>query len=138
MFVILVALLLTVITVLVHSLGMYVSLTLFLRIWESRLRRRWLQLELLMVSLVCSLLLVHLLEIGMWATIYWRWDMLPDFETAAYYSATAYSTVGFGDVLLPEKWRILGPIESSVGVLMLGWSTAVIVAAVHKVYRERL
>ncbi len=102
------------------------------------MRHRWIQLELLMVSLVGSLLLIHLFEMGMWAAIYWWWGMLPDFETAAYYSSTAYSTVGFGDVLLPDQWRILGPIESSVGVLMLGWSTAIIVAAVHKVYRERL
>ncbi len=132
----LVAMLLTVATVLIHGIGMYVSLAFSLRIWKSRMRHGWIQLELLMVSLVATLLVTHLVEIGLWATIYWWWDMLPDFETAAYYSSTSYTTVGYGDVLLPPRWRLLGPIEASVGVMMLGWSTAIIVAVVQKLYRE--
>jgi len=89
-----------------------------------------------MVSLVGGLLVTHLAEMAIWAMVYWWWAMLPDFETAAYYSSTSYTTVGYGDVVLPSKWRMLGPVEASVGVLMLGWSTAVIVAIVQKVFRD--
>ncbi|QDV75627.1 potassium channel family protein [Botrimarina mediterranea] len=131
-----IALLLTTITVLIHSVGMYVSLTFCQRFWKARSRHRWIRTEVLMVSLVGGLLVTHLLEMGVWATLYWSWGMLPDFETAAYYSSTSYTTVGYGDVVLPTKWRMLGPVEASVGVLMLGWSTAIIVAIVQKVSRE--
>jgi hypothetical protein len=89
-----------------------------------------------MVSLVGGLLVTHLVEMAIWAAVFWWWGMLPDFETAAYFSSTSYTTVGYGDVVLPTKWRLLGPVEASVGVLMLGWSTAIIVAIVHKVFRE--
>jgi voltage-gated potassium channel Kch len=90
-----------------------------------------------MVLLVSGLLVTHLMEMAAWATVFWWWGMLPDFETAAYFSSTSYTTVGYGDVVLPSKWRMLGPVEASVGVLMLGWSTAIIVAIVQKVLRER-
>jgi voltage-gated potassium channel len=132
----LVALLLTTITVLIHSVGMYASLAFCQRFWEARSRHRWIRTEVLMVSLVGGLLVTHLVEMAVWATVFWWWGMLPDFETAAYFSSTSYTTVGYGDVVLPSKWRMLGPVEASVGVLMLGWSTAIIVAIVHKVFRE--
>lgn len=132
----LVALSLTTLTVLIHSLGMYASLALVRRFLAEPSRHRWMRTEVLMVSLVGGLLVTHLAEMAIWAMVYWWWAMLPDFETAAYYSSTSYTTVGYGDVVLPSKWRMLGPVEASVGVLMLGWSTAVIVAIVQKVFRD--
>ncbi|HEV3302126.1 MAG TPA: ion channel [Planctomycetaceae bacterium] len=48
-----------------------------------------------------------------------------------------YMTVGDGDVLPATSWRLLGPIEAAVGVLMLGWSSAIIVAAVQRIYNSR-
>jgi hypothetical protein len=62
--------------------------------------------------------------------------VLPDLETAAYFSLTCYTTVGYGDVVLPEPWRLLGPLEAAVGVLMLGWSTGVLVAVIGLMYRH--
>jgi hypothetical protein len=63
--------------------------------------------------------------------------VLPDFETSFYYSLKSYTTVGYGDVLPPVSWRLLGPIEAAVGVMMLGWSTAIIVAAVQRIFDAR-
>ena len=50
---------------------------------------------------------------------------------AFYFSACSYSTVGYGEVVLPQAWRSLGPIESVTGVLMCGLSTALLFAIVH-------
>jgi hypothetical protein len=61
---------------------------------------------------------------------------LPDLESATYFSLTSYTTVGYGDVVLPERWRLLGPIEAAVGILMLGWSTGILVAVIGTIYRE--
>ncbi len=93
--------------------------------------------ELMIVRLVCGLLLLHLAEISIWSACYWFADVLPDFETAMYFSFTSYTTLGFGDVLLPKEWRLLGASEAAIGVLMLGWSTALIVAALGRVFGPR-
>jgi hypothetical protein len=83
------------------------------------------------------LLALHLVEMALWAAAFATADALPDFETSLYFSLKSYTTVGYGDVLLPTSWRLLGPIEAAVGVLMLGWSTSIIVAAVQRIYSAR-
>jgi hypothetical protein len=40
-------------------------------------------------------------------------------------------------VVLPEPWRMLGPLEAAVGILMLGWSTGILVAVIGMTYRQR-
>ncbi|MBC8125925.1 MAG: two pore domain potassium channel family protein [Gloeobacteraceae cyanobacterium ES-bin-144] len=78
------------------------------------------------MRVVLGLLSLHLLQIVVWAACY-QWDnCFPDFATSFYYSATSYSTVGYGDVNPPGNWRILGAIEAVTGILMFGWSTGVI------------
>ena len=55
-----------------------------------------------------------------------------------YFSITSYTTVGYGDVVLPASWRLLGPIEGAVGILMFGWSTAILVMALTRIYASQL
>ncbi|MFL5244386.1 MAG: potassium channel family protein [Gemmataceae bacterium] len=90
-----------------------------------------------LTRLVGMLLALHLVEMALWAAAFAAADLLPDFESALYFSLKSYTTVGYGDVLLPPSWRLLGPIEAAVGVLMLGWSTSLIVAAVQRIYNIR-
>jgi hypothetical protein len=67
--------------------------------------------------------LLHLLEIGVWASFYvWKQGM-PDFPSASYFSAVTYTTTGYGDLVLPEQWRLVGAVEALTGILMCGWST---------------
>jgi hypothetical protein len=99
-------------------------------------RRGRLEVELLMAELVGTLLLLHLAEAIVWALFLVWIGGLPDLETAIYFSLTSYTTVGYGDVLLPPRWRLLGPIEAAVGVLMLGWSTGILIAVIRATYRE--
>jgi hypothetical protein len=91
-----------------------------------------------LIRLVSLLLLVHVLEMAVWAAAYAIANVLPDFDTALYYSVKSYTTVGYGDVLPPDSWRLLGPLEAAVGILMLGWSTSIIVAGVQRLYNQRL
>ena len=136
MSVFLLAVMLTLLTVVIHSAGTHVAITWGAR-WTSRRRgRSRVRAVWLVPSLVTFLLITHLVEAGVWALAFRGAGMLPDFATALYYSLTSYSTVGFGDVVLPGGARSLGPIEAVAGVLMMGWSTAVIVAVVQKIYRE--
>jgi hypothetical protein len=129
----LVALGLTAIMVIVHGAG---TLLLVSRIagreqptsaTPKPLRAAW-----YIVGMISFLLFLHLVEASVWAICYALGEMLPDFETAAYFSLKSYTTVGYGDVLLPNNWRLLGPIEAGVGILMFGWSTAIIVATLGR------
>jgi ion channel len=87
-----------------------------------------------LIRLVIGLLFLHLIEMTVWAIAFVIVGMLPDFETALYFSLKSYTTVGYGDVLPSQAWRLVGPLEAAVGVLMLGLSTGFIVAAVQKLF----
>ena len=54
--------------------------------------------------------------------------LLAVMESALYFSATSYTTVGYGDIILSSKWRMLGPIESMLGILMCGLSVSLLFA----------
>jgi hypothetical protein len=128
---------LTAVTVILHGVGVVAAAGRAARAWAGRKERVGrLGTELLMARLVATLLLLHLAEALVWALFFVLVGGLPDFESAAYFSLTSYTTVGYGDVVLPEPWRLLGPIEAAVGVLMLGWSTGILVAVIGVVYRH--
>jgi voltage-gated potassium channel len=84
---------------------------------------------MLMVRLTTLIVCLHMLEILLWAWFY-RLYCLSTWESAFYYSATSYSTVGYGDLVLPPAWRVLGPTESITGVLMCGLSVSFLFAVV--------
>src|SRR5216684_2689646 len=86
---------------------------------------------LLMVRLMTAFIALHLLEILLWAGFY-RWLCFPLWESAFYFSAASYATVGYGDVVLPWMWRTLGPVESIIGVLMCGLSASFLFAVVSR------
>ena len=129
---------LALVTVSIHALA---TLEAFAQMARLR-RRRSEQAGLLMqvvpvVRAVAILLTLHLVEAGVWAGFYVVAGAFSDLETAVYFSMTSYTTVGYGDVNLPYGWRLLGPSEAAVGILMFGWSTAIIVAMMTRVYGER-
>jgi hypothetical protein len=79
----------------------------------------------LMVRFTTAIIALHLSHIVLWTTFY-HWQCLPSWETAFYFSTSSYTTVGYGDVVLSQRWRTLGPVESVVGVLMTGLSVSVL------------
>jgi hypothetical protein len=129
---------LTCVTVLIHALGTWGAIVhLGHARPPSKGNRGLLAAEIRIVRVVSVLLLLHLVEAGTWAVFYLMSDNIPDLETAIYFSMTSYTTVGYGDVVLPAPWRLLGPIEAAVGILMFGWSTAIIVATITRVFGNR-
>jgi voltage-gated potassium channel len=80
---------------------------------------------------------LHMVEISMWAGFYYARSLFQDFETAFYFSITSYTTIGFGDVVLPRAWRMLGGIEGVTGVLLCGLSTAFVFAIINAMFQMR-
>jgi len=90
----------------------------------------------LMIRFSILVIVLHFLQIFSWSVFY-RWDCLPSWESSFYFSAASYSTVGYGDVVLPRVWRLLGPVESVTGILMCGISVSFLfVVATKLVERE--
>src|ERR1700730_14898191 len=86
---------------------------------------------LLIVPLMTAFIVLHIFEILLWAAFY-RWLCFPLWESAFYFSTSSYATVGYGDIVLPQLWRTLGPVESIIGVLMCGLSASFLFAIVSR------
>ena len=85
----------------------------------------------LVVRLAVAVVVLHALEILLWAGFY-RWRCLPSWDSAIYFSASSYSTLGCNDVSLPSTWRTLAPLESVIAVLMCGISASLLFAIVTR------
>jgi len=85
----------------------------------------------LVVRLTAAVILVHGVLILFWASCYRRL-CFSSWESALYFSASSYATVGYGDIVLPPNWHMLGPLESIIGVLMCGISVSVLIAAITR------
>src|SRR6202045_1213729 len=85
----------------------------------------------LIVRLAAAVVVLHGMEILLWASFY-RWRCLPSWDSAIYFSASSYSTLGCSDVSLPSSWRPLAPLESVIGVLMCGISVSLLFAIVTR------
>jgi hypothetical protein len=102
--------------------------------------QRWMAVEprhptlralLVLVALFAALMVLHLMQVSLWALLYW-WRIGWDLNTALYFSTTTYATIGYGDVVPPAEWRLVAVMEGLTGVLMLGWSSALVFAIVMR------
>jgi hypothetical protein len=86
----------------------------------------------LVIGLTCSLILIQSVEISVWGLFYVWQGCLPDAESAFYFSGVTYTTVGYGELVLPKPWRMLAPLEALTGILMCGLSTGLFFAVVSR------
>ena len=86
----------------------------------------------MVIVLTCWLMLVHLAEIAVWGLCYLWQGCLPDAETAFYFSGVTYTTLGYGDLVLPKPWRMFAPLEALTGIIMCGLSTGLFFALVSR------
>lgn len=125
------------ITVLIHAAGLSVVLSHVLHHTMAPETRFW-PLTLLLIRIAWWLILIHTVEIAIWALFFWWQKCLPDAETSFYFSGVTYATLGYGDVLLPKEWRMFGPLEALTGSLMVGLSIAFFFAVLSKKFLQRV
>jgi hypothetical protein len=136
MHLVLIALALLAACVIVQSLG-----TLAMIHWLARVRQVFespyvVRRVGLLLGVFTFIVLLHLIQITLWAAVFWREGELPTLEKAVYFSTTTYTTVGFGDVVLGPGWRVLAGIEGLTGIILVGWSTAFVFAIVNRMYEH--
>ena len=134
---ILAAFILVAATVVLHTGGLVALLMALVR-KHARAPTRFWPMMLLLIEVTWGLVLIHATEIGVWALFFLWAGCLPDAESAFYFSGVTYATVGYGDLVLPQPWRMLGPIEGLTGTLMCGLSTGLFFAIITRLIGPRL
>jgi len=99
---------------------------------SKRTHRPWLHLVGVMIATVLMLMLAHTLEVFVWSSAYAVLNVAPEGADLAYFAFVNYTTLGYGDVVPVAHWRLLGPMTAMNGVLLFGWSTAVIFEVLRK------
>jgi hypothetical protein len=84
------------------------------------------------------LLLGNCLQMAIWAWLFMLLGEFDNFTHALYFSGVTFATLGYGDVVLSEGWRLLSALEAANGILMFGVSTAVMTAAIGDVFKHNL
>ena len=77
-----------------------------------------------------------MIESVIWAMSYLYIGAIASFEKALYFSIVTFSTLGYGDIILSEKWQLLSSIQAVNGIILLGWSTAILIPTVQNLYEK--
>ncbi len=97
------------------------------------LPRKWLAVLILTALVLIGL---HIIEILVWAIAFLvvAPGELESLETAFYFSAVTFTTLGYGDVTLSSEWRLLSGFEAIGGILLIGWTTAFMFAVLQRTW----
>jgi hypothetical protein len=126
------------ITVIIHAIGTGA--------WVRRLSRRHAQdgqwsgerSVLVLVNTAVVVFVLHTVEIIIWALAYLAMvptSELASFEEAVYFSFVTFTTLGYGDISLTAGYRLLSGIEALNGIILVGWTTAMIFSVVQQIWR---
>lgn len=120
--------LLTLATIVVATLSWWALETMLARLhgWAVRPPHGPKLVSVLSLSLIWTLFMMTV-SVWLWAVaLYWL-EIFITFEASVYFSLVAFTTLGFGDILLPQEWRLLGGLAAANGLLMFGVLTAILV-----------
>ena len=115
----------------IHAAGLVLAMQWFGR--PAAAADRFWSRTMVFVRLAGWIVALHLVEIAAWAMFLAVQRALPDLQSAFYFSGVTYTTTGYGDVVLPPEWRLVGAVEALTGILMCGWSTGFFFAAFGRV-----
>lgn len=121
----------------IHAAGM-IGLARVLLGKDGNPQRSFLPDLWLLIHLSWGIIVLHVVEILVWALFYLARGCMPDLETAYYFSSVTYTTVGYGDVLLSPQWRSMAATEALTGILMTGLSTGFFFMVMNRLFASRL
>ena len=128
---------LIIITVIIHAVVLDRLIQMhdkYENVIRLRFGRSW-KVPILIIAVIV-IFCAHIVQIWLWAFFYLFIDVLPDFETALYFSTSTFTTVGFGDIVLDKDWRLVSSFQSANGFILFGWSTAFIFEIMSKLYES--
>jgi hypothetical protein len=115
------------VTIAIHALVMTMVVQVARAMGAKQQSHSSLVLIAVMIPTISVLMAAHVIEVFVWALTYSIFDVAPaGANNLVYFAFVNYATLGYGDVLPVERWRLLGPLTAMNGMLLFGWSTAVI------------
>lgn len=89
---------------------------------------------LIIVLFVLFMFLAVIVDVWLWAAVYMIIDAIPALEDALYFSTVSFTTIGYGDIVLGKEWRLLASFEGANGMIIFGWTTALVIAVIQRFY----
>jgi hypothetical protein len=114
------------VNIVVHAIAMIVVIRVARGAAAKWLSFPTLRLSTVMTGTVAVLMAAHLSEIAIWSLAYAVVDATPEGADRLYFAFVNFTTLGYGDIVPVPRWRLVGPMTAMDGVLLFGWSTAVI------------
>ena len=121
----------------IHAAIMTVVVDVAHRVADRECQRPRLGITAIMIATVGVLLVAHIAEVIIWASAYWIVGASPPESDLLDFAFVNYTTLGYGDVVPVARWRLLGPITATNGILLFGWSTAVIFEVLRQAMHDR-
>lgn len=119
----------------IHAIVMATVLWVARIAFERATSRQSRRLVAVMIATVSVLMAAHIIEVVVWAIAYRMVGIAPPGFDLIYFAFVNYTTLGYGDVIPVARWQLLGPMTAMNGVLLFGWSTAVVFAVLQKTVR---
>ena len=98
---------------------------------HKRPNKYWISMIVLMIFAI------SIAESVVWALAYLMTGTLTSIEESLYFSIVTYTTLGYGDITISGPWRLLAASEAAIGIIIFGWSTAIVMAVVQKLYLKK-
>ena len=83
----------------------------------------------IITGVMLLLVIGNMAQVALWALLFVLLEEFQQFSEAFYHSAVNFATLGYGDVVMSSKYKLLGPLEAINGALMIGVSTATLMSA---------
>jgi hypothetical protein len=128
----------SVLNIAIHALVMFVVVRVAQAKGAESRSHSSLLLITVMIPTVSILMVTHALEVIVWSLAYLIFDVAAEGADLVYFAFVNYTTLGYGDVVPLERWRLIGPMTAMNGVLLFGWSTAVIFEVLRRTLARTL
>lgn len=119
----------------IQVLGITLVVLYYQRLFEITSSRPWFQSARNLSLLMLFLLFSHLLQFATWALVFVFLGEFEDFATAFYHSTVNFTSLGYGDIVMSERWRLLGALEAANGVLMFGVTAGLVLSIMNFQFR---
>ena len=84
------------------------------------------------LGVVMGLFVIHAAQVWLYAVVYLALGEFDSFEAALYFSTSSFTTVGYGELVIESRWRIVPAVQSAAGFLYLGWSTVFLISVLSR------
>jgi hypothetical protein len=125
-------------TCIIHTVATYIVLSSAKKVSDRPKKHKKLSVLLEIDFIVLLMILAILIESAIWAGSYIAVEAIERFEVALYFSIVTFTTLGYGDVLIEDPWRLLASFEAANGVIIFGWSTAIVMIGIQNLFSMKV